>query len=136
VDDDPVAILAAPLCGYTFGTLATKTVDDAVRVAVGQRRLRPVDLEPFEPLRLEFREHLDLRLVRDVAAARGIDRRVDGRPARGTELLPVHGFAVAGLDQVLDNLPADLVAIALANDLLRHLARAVALHAGGTAHGL
>ena len=81
-------------------------------------------------LQLHFRQHFEHGGVLQVRARAHRDR-LDARAAGGIQLLARHRFGERGAHEVVDDLAVHLLAVLLADDRERRLARAEALEPRG-----
>src|SRR5690606_28267714 len=116
------------LDGAPFRALLAKLLEHVVDVRLGDLDPGPRELERREIAQSDLGEHLERRTVAEILVrARHAGQRLDLRAAGRVQLLLLDRLVVGRAHDVGQHLAANLVAVVLAHDLPRNLARAKAL---------
>ena len=131
VGDDDVAVFRRPLDRLSLALRFGEPFEGAVDILVRKLGNQPLDPEIAEIGHRHVGQQLDRHLVFEVGAFRRRDD-LDPRRQRRAQVVLAHRLGRAALHRALQNLAPHRRAIALAQQLHRHLARAEA----GDAHRL
>src|SRR6185503_5983825 len=136
IDGHAVAFGGAALDDGPRRTLAPQLLDHRVEIGLLDVYARHVDRELSQVLQRELGVDLERGAIGEVLgrSSVGAGERLDTRPAGRIQLLLLDRARVGRADDVRHDLVADLPAVILTDDFLRHLARPEALQLRRLAH--
>jgi hypothetical protein len=122
-----------PVGGMPMGALPPKILGNEVDVCIIECRFRPAGTETLQTPHGEFGKNLKAGCVDQIAAI-GPASGAASMWLTGRAVLATQGLVIGGLNDILDNLAANLITEPLPNDRFRNLAWPVSLDIRRPAH--